>query len=135
MSEEERMDKAEEPGEAVEEVVEAEAKELEESVELGRDIIPEDVTIRLERVYIVPLWRSWVRKRGIRRAKKAVNYLRRFVSRHMKTPDVKISEEVNRYIWRNGIRNPPRRIKVRVLLGDDQVAYVFLEKGGNEVDA
>ncbi len=132
MSEEERLDKVEVSEEPTEETVE---EPIEERVELKRELIPEDVTIRLERVYIVPLWRSWVRKRGIRRAKKAVNYLRKFISRHMKTPDVKISEEVNRYIWRNGIRNPPRRIKVRVLLGDDQVAYVFLEKGGNEVDA
>lgn len=131
MSEEERIDKVE----VSEEVAEKAVETVEEPVEPGRELIPEGVSIRLERVYIVPLWRSWVRKRGIRRAKKAVNYLRRFISRHMKTPDVKISEEVNRYIWRNGIRNPPRRIKVRVLLGDDQVAYVFLEKGVNEIDA
>jgi len=97
VSEEERIDKVE----VSEEVAEKAVETVEEPVEPGRELIPEGVSIRLERVYIVPLWRSWVRKRGIRRAKKAVNYLRRFISRHMKTPDVKISEEVNRYIWRN----------------------------------
>ncbi len=112
-----------------EEVVEKpEVKEEEMEETTISDFIPEDVTVRIERVYVVPLWRSWGRKRGIRRAKKAVAYLKRFMIRHMKGIDVKISPEVNRLIWKNGIRNPPRRITVRAVLGSDDIVYVTLPK-------
>lgn len=30
----------------------------------------------------------------------------------MNTEVVKISEEVNKYIWKNGIRNIPRRVRI-----------------------
>ncbi len=109
-------------------VEEEQVLEAEKVEEVEEQFIPPDVVPRVERIYIVPLWKAWVRKRGIRRAKKAVNFLRRFMIRHMKSVDVKISPEVNEYIWRNGIRNPPRRIKVRAVLGNDDVVYVMLAK-------
>lgn len=87
--------------------------------------IPEEVVIREERVYTIPLWRSWISGRGYRRANKAVRYLVRFISRHMRSVDIKVSPKVNEIIWSRGIRNPPRRIKVKVVLGSDQVVYVL----------
>ncbi|HIE36751.1 TPA: 50S ribosomal protein L31e [Candidatus Geothermarchaeota archaeon] len=81
--------------------------------------------MRDERIYTIPLWRSWVSGRGYRRANKAVRYLIKFVSRHMRSMDIKVSPKVNEIIWSRGIRNPPRRIKVKVVLGSDQVVYVL----------
>ena len=78
-----------------------------------------------ERVYIVPIYKALRKSRGLHRAKKAVNFLRKFIIRHMKNPNVKISPEVNEIIWSRGIRNPPRRIKVRVVRTKEEEVWVL----------
>ncbi len=95
-----------------------------ESVEAP--IAEEDII--LERVYVVPLWKVRSRGRGLHRTKKAVRFLRQFIARHMKNPNVKISTSVNEELWKDGIRNPPRRIKVRVVLTRDDTVWVFPPK-------
>lgn len=32
----------------------------------------------------------------------------------MKTKDVRIDVEVNKFVWSQGVRNPPKRIRVRL---------------------
>jgi len=81
-----------------------------------------------ERVYTVPLRDAWVAPRG-KRTPKAVRILRQFVMRHMKAEEVKISEEVNRALWRRGIQKPPRKIRIRVGKDKDGVAWVYLAEG------
>ncbi len=68
-----------------------------------------------ERIIVVPLRKA---RRGTSRkfASKAVRYLRSFISRHMKTEEVVIEKELNDYIWRNGITNPPRRVEVKAIV-------------------
>lgn len=99
-----------------------EIKSVEEKEDYG---LPEDVEIVEERVYIVPLWKVRSTGRGLHRAKKAVRFLRDFISRHMKNPNVKISTQVNEEIWSRGIRNPPRRIKVKVVKTSEDIIYVL----------
>ena len=100
-----------------------------ESIEMVSEVppgfIPDDVEVRRENIYVIPLWRSWISGRGYRRANKAVRYLKRFIARHMRNPNIKISPDVNKLIWHRGIRNPPRKIKVRAVLGSDDVVYVL----------
>ena len=67
-----------------------------------------------DRIYTVPLGRAWVYPKQ-RRSKRAVSILREFAIRHGKTEQIKISEEISEKIWERGIRNPPRRIKVRLV--------------------
>jgi len=85
----------------------------------------EELEIIEERVYTVPLWIKLRKMRGLHRAKKVVKFLREFIARHMKNPNVKISTEVNEIIWSRGIRNPPRRIKVRVVKTKDEIIWVL----------
>jgi large subunit ribosomal protein L31e len=78
-----------------------------------------------ERIYTVPLGRAWTTPK-YRRAEKAVTILRKFVQRHMKPDEVIIDPTVNELIWRNGIQNPPRRIRVRLSKDDEGVVTVNL---------
>ena len=86
----------------------------------------EEERILEERIYVVPIRKLMRGNRGLQRAKKAVATLKSFVSRHMHSEDVKIMEEVNKRIWGNGIRNPPRKIKIRVVRTENNVVKVYL---------
>ena len=79
----------------------------------------------LERIYTIPLGDIYdvVRQK---RGKRAVKFVREFAVRHMKAAEAKISAGVNDLILRDGIQKPPRRIKVRIVKGDDAVAKVWL---------
>jgi large subunit ribosomal protein L31e len=78
-----------------------------------------------ERVYTVPLGKAWNTPK-YRRAEKAVSVLRKFVQRHMKPEEVIIDPTVNELIWRNGIQNPPRKIRVKLSKDDEGVVTVRL---------
>jgi len=78
-----------------------------------------------ERIYTVPLGRAWVAPR-YRRAEKAITVLRAFVKRHMRPASVIIDTKVNEAIWGRGIRNPPRRIRVKLSKDEDGAVTVTL---------
>ncbi|MCX8197655.1 MAG: 60S ribosomal protein L31 [Candidatus Micrarchaeota archaeon] len=79
----------------------------------------------LERIYTIPLSDAYGHVRT-KRAKRAVKLVREFALRHMKAKEAKISEGVNSRIFRDGMQKPPRRIKVRIVKGEDQIAKVWL---------
>ena len=79
----------------------------------------------LERIYTIPLRDAFDHVRT-KRGKRAVNIIQAFALRHMKADDVRISEGVNSAILRDGIEKPPRRIKVRMVKGDDSLVRVWL---------
>ena len=49
-----------------------------------------------------------------KRAPRCVRQIKKFAYKEMKTEDVKIDTGLNRAIWVNGIRNVPRKIRVRI---------------------
>ena len=79
----------------------------------------------LERIYTVPLGRAWVAPK-YRRAEKAVSVLRKFVARHMKPDEVIIDPSVNEEIWKRGIQNPPRKIRVKLSKDDTGLVTVTM---------
>ena len=86
--------------------------------------------IILEREYVIPFRKIFNVPRK-KRARVAVKYLKSFISRHMKTDAVHISNMVNAKIWQRSITRPPRKIKViarKVELSEEgiTVAMVFL---------
>lgn len=109
----------------VDERVEEEKPTVEEAEDILFKYVDESTRILEEREYVVPLYKAFRYKHGLHRAKKAANFLRSFVERHMKDPNVRISEEVNEIIWSRGIRNPPRRIRVRVVKTEDAGVWVL----------
>ncbi len=67
----------------------------------------------IDREYIIPLRKEFQKAPRYKRAKKAVTALKEFLSRHMKSDNIKIGKHLNLSIWKNGIKNPPHKIKVR----------------------
>ena len=79
--------------------------------------------ISISRIYTVPLTRAWISPKQ-RRAKRAINLIREFAVRHMKSSEVRIEEGLNEVIWRRGIERPPRRITVKMEKGEDGIVTV-----------
>lgn len=79
-----------------------------------------------ERIYTVPLGKAYNYVRT-KRAIRAVDLLRAFVSRHMKVPgwSVKISEALNESIWSRSMQKPPRKVKVKAV-AEGEVVKVSL---------
>jgi len=79
----------------------------------------------LERIYTVPLTRAWIAQK-FRRAEKAMSVLKQFTERHMKPTGIIIDPSVNEAIWARGIKNPPRKIRVKMTKDSDGVVTVTL---------
>lgn len=79
-----------------------------------------------ERTYTIPL-RKEVQKSPIyKRAKKAISTVKIFLSKHMKSDDIKIGQIINRELWKRGIKNPPGKIKVTAVKTDKGVVQAEL---------
>lgn len=73
-----------------------------------------DNKIVLERTYNVPLRKGYLKAPNWKRTNKAVNTLKEFLVRHMKSENVKIGKEINDKLWLHGIKNPPHHVKITV---------------------
>jgi large subunit ribosomal protein L31e len=75
----------------------------------------------LKRSYVIPLRQGWQKAPKYRRAKRAVTEVKNFVTRHMKSENVKIGRRLNMLIWERGIKSPPHKVKVDVTKKEDVV--------------
>lgn len=59
-----------------------------------------------------------------RKAKRAVKIVKKVAEQTMGTKDVRIDPEVNKYLWKQGKRNVPKRIRVKFYrkLNEDEEA-------------
>ena len=107
--------------EEISEIFEEEVGIIEEAEE---EEVPSEEIID-ERIYIIPLVKA---RKGPRNkwAKKSIRYLREFMTRHFKPESLVISQEVNERMWENGIKNPPRKIRVRVTKNLEGLVRVYL---------
>lgn len=102
-----------------------------------------------ERIYTIPL-RKTKRTPRPKRAPTAIREIKAFVTKHMKPEDdtgavikdfrlaskknildqsekkVFIDENVNRFVWKRGIENPPSKIRVNVIKTEDGIVEVSL---------
>lgn len=80
----------------------------------------------LERTYNVPLRREYLKAPNWNRTKKAVSALRQFLSKHMKSTDIRLTNTLNKELWKHGIKNPPHHVKVTVSKDDKGVVMAEL---------
>jgi len=78
-----------------------------------------------EKVITLSLREAWKAPRN-RRAKAAVRVLKEQLKRHIKK-DTKLELSVNKAIWKRGIKNPPRKIKLNVKVYKDFARAYFVE--------
>jgi len=107
-----------------EEISEIFEEGLEEREEIEEEEAPKEEIID-ERIYIVPLAKARKGPRN-KRAKKAVRYLREYMTRHFKPESLVITQEVNEKIWERSIQKPPRKLKVRATKNIDGLVVVYL---------
>ncbi len=82
-----------------------------------------------EKIFTIPL-RDVFEKPRTKRAKLAVNFVRNFLKRHMKSENVKIGASINKVVWSRGIQKPPRRVKVHALKTE---AGIYVELVGVDI--
>lgn len=88
-----------------------------------------------ERVYTINLGKVWLSPNN-QRSKRAINMIKEFATRHMKTEQIKIDNELSEAVWKRGIRNPPRKIRVKMAKTDEGYVLVttYEEEKAKEVD-
>lgn len=87
--------------------------------------------IVLEREYIIPLRREFLKVPRYKRANRAVKTIKKFLVKHMKVYDrdlkkIKIDKWLNEEIWFRGIKKPPTRIKIKAKKFDNDIVRVEL---------
>jgi large subunit ribosomal protein L31e len=85
----------------------------------------------LEREYIVPLRKGWLKVPKHKRGNKAIKTLKEFIARHMKLRvddlrRVRIDMLLNNEIRFRGMKKPPAKLKVRAKKFDDNIIRVEL---------
>ncbi|MFX0037542.1 MAG: 50S ribosomal protein L31e [Candidatus Hermodarchaeota archaeon] len=107
-----------------EEISEIFEEEIEGPEEIEEEEVPKEEIID-ERIYIIPLAKARKGPRN-KRAKKAIRYLKEYMTRHFKPESLVITQEVNEKIWERSIQKPPRKLKVRATKNIDGLVVVYL---------
>lgn len=92
----------------------------------------EESKVKLEREYVIPLRREFIKKPYYKRARRAAITIKQFIAKHMKVPErdldkVKLDVYLNNEIWARGKSNPPAKIKVKAFKEGDIVTVTFAE--------
>jgi large subunit ribosomal protein L31e len=79
----------------------------------------------IARIYTINFSKAWLTPKH-KRTDRVVNMIREFAVKHMKSSQIKIDQELNRYIWEKGKTHPPRKVRVRIVKDEDDQVIVSL---------
>ena len=84
------------------------------------------------RVYVIPLREKCRVVPRYKKTNKAVKTVKEFLARHMKVRDrdlrkVRLDSYLNEFLWGRGIKNPPHKVKVKVVKEGDIVRAELAE--------
>jgi large subunit ribosomal protein L31e len=79
----------------------------------------------LTRVYTINLGRAWLTP-AHKRTDRVINMIREFATKHMKSDEIKLEQDLNRQIWTRGKTHPPRKVRVKMVKDEDGVVTVSL---------
>ena len=116
--------KAQAKAKEAKEAKEAKTKVEETKVEETKEVTEVKETVVKTVDLVIPLAAPYS-SRGYRRTVKTVKILKNFIKKHTKNDNIKITDELNKKLWENGIRNPPRKIKVQLLTDENNQIRVY----------
>ncbi len=85
-----------------------------------------DAIKKIERSYTIPLRSEFLKVPRYKRAKKASAAIKQFLTKHLKSEDVKVGTSINEKVWENGMRNPPSKVRVQVVKDEKGVVTAEL---------
>ena len=74
-----------------------------------------------EKLFTIPLRKEFSKVASYKKTPRAVKEIRKFISKHMKVENVKIGKHLNKKMWKDGIKSPPPRVKVKAIKEEDFV--------------
>lgn len=86
----------------------------------------------LEREYVIPLKREWLKVPRYERTSKAIKTIKKFIAKHMKVPErdvskVKLDVYFNNDVWFRGKKKAPSKVKVKAVKKGDIVYVTFVD--------
>ena len=66
-----------------------------------------------EKTYTIPLYQKTLKTRRHKRANRAVSAVRQFMAKHARDYNVRLGIHLNEKLWEQGMKNVPRRVRVR----------------------
>lgn len=74
-----------------------------------------------EKIFNVPL-KGLKLSRRTKRSSQAIKFIRRYIARHMKADekDIWIDPRINELIWKRGIQKPPKSIRVKISMLEEE---------------
>lgn len=75
----------------------------------------------MEENHTIPLRKQCLKVPRYKRTQKAIKAIREYSIKHSKNENIKIGKYLNLRIWEHGMKNPPPRIKVKLIKKDDHV--------------
>lgn len=79
----------------------------------------------IARIYTINFSKAWLTPKH-KRTDRVINMIKEFAIKHMKSSQIKLDQELNRYIWQKGKTNPPRKVRVRIVKDEDDQVIVSL---------
>lgn len=79
-----------------------------------------------EKVFTIPLRKAYDEQRT-KRSKVAMDFIKDFLKRHMKSDKIFIGDSINKKVWSRGIQKPPRKIRIHALKENDVVYAELLD--------
>lgn len=85
-----------------------------------------------EKIYTIPLRKEWLKVPIYKRSRKSITAIKQFLLRHLKK-EVKIGPYLNEYIWKQGNRHPPARVKIRIEEEDKKLIAELINAPRKEI--
>ncbi|MFH1978217.1 MAG: 50S ribosomal protein L31e [Candidatus Aenigmatarchaeota archaeon] len=79
-----------------------------------------------ESLRTIPLRKEWLKAPRGKRSKRAVTAIKSYLEKHFDASEIKVSQQLNEFIWTRGIEKPPGKVKVKISVTDKGVVTARL---------
>jgi len=75
----------------------------------------------MDQTYNIPLRKAFQKAPRYKKASKALREIKEFIKQHTKSDKIIIGKYLNQEVWKNGPKNPPAKVSVKVTKDGDKV--------------